>query len=472
MLSRFYLFLSFVIGCQFSRAQIIEEMTVLQFGYYIDSLIENDKKLEAYDMFYSYTNFLPAYNKRMSNQKELMEIQSRILEAVKFLKDSPKEDLFNYNKPIIYSALKDGNFHKALLYTAQFKDGVLEATSLYDSITQLLPIDSIEVYGVGFPPQLFSAPQTTNAFSPHSLIDSTLFYLKRDSSLFSGVVISRENDPMSMLNELAVLNYDRFINGKRVERQFQSFVFSNSFHKNQLFFGHDSCHYQLYHKSVYNESDTIRTYFFGNNEELLKEQESLKQKNGVIELIKEIEYNSNGTIIKWKELAPISDKHSMYNSYWCWVNQFGDTLNDGFTFLKNDIEINQERTLNEQGDTIYLSRTVNSVLDGLQIEISKSSEGLNFELRYVFDNGKLIKILSDSVVYFDENWNVISKEEYIHLMNDESNDDRYFYSGFFMEYFPDVDFKAFPYYLAPTCFGKNDFKLFKKSVKNYFNVKI
>lgn len=471
MILRIILVLNVVLGCQISRAQIIEEMTVEEFGTYIYKLIEKEKAIEAYDLFNTYANFIPTYNKRISHQKELLDIQKRIEESLNYISEIPKERLFEHYLSIIFKALEESNYQKALIITSQFKDDVKKALTLYNNIINMLPSDSIQIYYKTMPYQLFSVPQMNNYYDPNSILDNTLFYLKKDSSLFSGVIISRDNGPQSMETEIAGLNYDRFENGKRVERKFQGYVFSNSYHKNKLFFGHDSSHYRLNHTVVYDESDTIQSFFFGYKEELIKEQQSLNLKHGGSPMIKEVEYNLDGTIKKWKELAPVSEKHSQYSYYSCWVNQFGDTISEEFTLLKGEFEIIQERTLNESGDTINLSRTVNSFLDGLQIENRRSSHELNFELRYVFDNGKLIDILSDSVLYFNEDWKIISEEEYIHLMN-QDNDYSYFYSGIFKEYFPDVEFKTHPYFLSVSDVVNKNYKKFKKEVRKYFKVKI
>ncbi len=457
---------------QILQAQILEEMTVAQFGKHIDSLIANESIVEAYYEFYTYTNFTPTYNKRIPYKNELLDLRNRVEEAKLSIVGISKKELFAYNKPLIDNALEERNHQKALLIAGQFKDELEVASDLFNKIEKMLPMDSIQVYGSSFPYQLFTSPQLLTIYNSNSISENTLVYLKKDSSLFKGVIISSQNEPMSMETGIAWLDYDRFENGKRVERKRQGFVFSNSLHKNQLFFGHDSNHYRLNYMTLDNLNDTIRSYVYGNPEELIKETVLLNQIYDGIKTIKEIEYNSDESIKKWKELAPISEKHSQYDTYSCWVNQFGDTISEEFVLVKGELEITQQRTFNSNGDTISLSRTVNSFIDGLQIENRYSSDGFNFELRSVFDNGTVIDILTDSVLYFNEDWDIISKEDYIMLMNQGGDDFIYFESGIFNEYFPDVDFKSYPYFIAVSYVVTKSFKKFKKSVKKYFKVKV
>lgn len=472
MVLRVFLLLQLLFVGITSKAQIFEEITVKQFATYVDSLLEKGEIVKAHDEFYIYTNFLPRYNERMRYREELLSLQKRVDNAQPRLNNlSQKKTYSRYYEDRISKILNDKHYQKIIYFLYNYKDSIRNAAILFDSIYRLLPYDTIDLIGSGMPMQLYTVPQVGNYYTPQTITDNILFYRKNDSTLYTGVIISRHNEPMSIETEIAALTYDRFENGKRVERNYQGYAFSNYLHKNQLFFGHDSSHYRLSY-SVYYKSDTVRTYFLGYKEELIKEQVSLTQKNGANNLIKEIEYNLDGTIKKWKELAPISEKHSEYDSYWCWLNQYGDTINEEFVIVKDGLDIHQERTLNTNGDTITLFRTVNSFLDGLHIENRQSSDGLNFELRYVFDNGTLIDILSDSVLYFNKEWKIISKEDYIHLMNQDDDDYSDFYPGMFNEYFPDVEFKTHPYFLSTSYIGLNNYKQFKNVVRKHFKVKL
>lgn len=461
---------------QILQAQILEEMTVDHLGKHMDSLIAKGDIIKAYDEFYIYTNFLPIHNQIMRTNEALLEVQKRVENAKLGLSGKSEEQLFEYYRTYLSEIIKTRNYQKAILILNRFTK-IKEANLLLDNVTKILPSDTVNTYQHNFPVHLFSVPQREQYDYNYDIItDDYTIYRKADSTLFTGIIISRNNTAESMTNDYANLAYDNYVNGQRIERKAMIFgrsqYLQKNLYSNDLFFGYDSNHYRLFYKVITNRTDTIRSFTYLNNDELIKEEISVKTKNNGVQSVFVAEYNSDGSIKIWKELAPISEKHSQYDSYSCWVNQFGDTLSEAFVLVKDELNIVQERILNPHGDTISLSRTVNAILDGLQIENRHDDDGLNFELRSIFDDGTVVDVLSDSIVYFNEVWKVISKEEYILLMNQGDDDFPYFYSGIFKEYFPDVDFKPYPYFIAASYVETKNFKQFKKAVKKYFKVKI
>ncbi len=476
MILRLLFVLQLALCHQILQAQILEELSVDHLGRHMDSLISKGEIIKAYDEFYIYTNFLPNHNQIMGDNEALLEVQKRVENAKLGLSGKSDEQLFEYYRIYLNELIKTRNFQKASLILNRFNK-IKEANVLLDSVTRILPTDTIHVYQQNFPVQLFSVPQRELYDYNNDLItDDFTIYRKLDSSLFKGIIISRNNTTESMMNEYAHLAYDNYVNGQRIERISMSFGraqnLQNDLYSNDLFFGYDSNHYILYHKVITNRTDTIRSFTYQNNNQLIKEETAVKTKNNGVQSVFFAEYNSDGSIKKWQELAPVSERHKHYDSYSCWVNQFGDTLSEEFVLVKDELTIVQERILNPQGDTISLSRTINSILDGLQIENRHDDDGLNFELRSIFDDGTVVDILSDSVLYFNEDWDIISKEEYILLMNQGDDDFPYFYSGIFKEYFPDADFKAYPYFISASGIGLKNYKQFTKAVKKYFKVKI
>lgn len=470
---RYYLFFMLLASGFNSRSQILEEMSVDELKVHIDSLLTNNELIEAHSQFYTYTNFLPNYGRNMRDREELMAIREQVENAVKVLHGNTLAENYHYYKPVIDRALTAHNYQKAMYLMSGFKNEVPEAEQRYDSLFQVLPNDTIHLTGSGVPIQLYSSPPLTMYSTNHNLPDSIVFYSKADSSLYSGVIISRFNNSMTMESGIASLTYDTYENGIRIERKQLGHTRSNEYHHNNLFFGYDSCHYRLSMKTLSNRTDTIRTYFYYYDEDISKEMTALKNRYGANTIILTVEYNTDGSIKRWEELAPYSPKHDKYENYTCYLNQFGDTISEDYVLRTGEKEISQYRRLNDQGDTLNLIRTVDGLIDGLQVERLDNSDGDYLELRYNCTAGKLSAILVDSTVYFDKDWKVISKERFIEIMNTKEYPCSFMGVGLFKEYFPNTELSNEPYFMTEQDYITNkNYKKFRKACRKYFGVKI
>lgn len=471
--SRFYFLLVFI-GIGFcSRSQILEEMSAVELEAHIDSLLSIDEQIEAYAQFYAYTNFLPNYSSNMHEREKILEIRERVENSITFLQGLTPDKLYSYYKPVIERALMKQDYQKAMYMISSFKDELPEVKKRYDSLLQILPNDTIHLTVSGVPIQLYSSPPLTLYSTNHNLPDSLVFYSKADSSLYSGVIISRFNNSMTMESGIASLTYDTYENGIRIERKQLGYTRSNEYHHNNLFFGYDSCHYRLSMNTLSNRTDTIRTYFYYYDEDISKEMTALKNRYGANTIILTVEYNTDGSIKRWEELAPYSPKHDKYENYTCYLNQFGDTISEDYELRTEGKEISQYRRLNDQGDTLDLSRTIDGLFDGLQIERLDNSDGDYLELRYNCTAGKLSAILVDSTVYFDEDWKVISKERFIEIMNTKEYPCSFMGVGLFKEYFPNTELSNEPYFMTEQDYITNkNYKKFRKACEKYFGMKL
>lgn len=451
------------------QAQILEEMSPEQLEGYIDTLLEEGRIEEADAEYLRYYRFLPIYQTRMSAEEHLLEVYWKVNSATSALICLSQETRYTRLIPRLEKLVQLHRSEEARWILLSYKKEIPAAASWYAQL-MALPMDTLHVHAGHLPIQLYAnTEQLYYRVQPALFLDSALLYAKKDAKPYTGVIVSRECPPESMETGAALLTFDHYTEGRLIGRKIQAYVRTQDLHANTLFPGYNSNHYQCITETHIDRSDTVRTLTYAGTWVYMEEL-AVKSPHGYLEAVRNIVYTEDGSIALWQEKTAPTEAHQAYDYYECWVNQRGDTLSELYELHHGDQYITSERRLDAAGDTVLLLRTVDGLLDGLQIQLYATDPDAS--VRYRCSRNKVEDILSPELTYFDAKWKVVDKAHFLEALNREEIPTDHILPVHFRAYLPDYAWVGNPVFLSMVLpDAPRDFRRFTKACKKAFKLK-
>ena len=397
-----------------SFSQTIEDLEFSEFIEVIDSLKQNENYLEAWHIRYEYVMFSNRnFNKQMHIRFKEIDEELHVLITTKV----SKEEQINYYRNKADVLILKHLYKKAIyaLMPLQYIDSTLNIQKEILDLTLKLPTDTVRIYN-GHVLQLFSKESIGTSYSKNAV-----YYLISDSSLFSGVLIHKV---YTSYNGVVVLNYENYTDGKISSSKAESYQRSYTYHENNVHEYQDSSQFWLFSSQVITNDTSIIVQYF-NNGAIRKKTQGYH--HGVYSCQLNIIFDEKGDTTSFSIYNYKNNNDGTSNSHT--LNQYQDTVSVGVSreYYNNDDYITYEHLLNNNGDTISLLQTVNGLIDGLYIEEVKSDNNSFFK-RTLWDNGTIIDIQIENAIFVNEKNKVISKFQFIELINNDEYPDYEIYT--------------------------------------------
>ena len=396
--------------------QSIEESEYNAFIEKIDSLKENKLYLEANELCYEYstTLYLHNYYASANRSAQLTEIRNELAKLIdSYVSNSDK---VKYYRDKADRFIENANYKKALyaLLALPMLDSTLNVESEIHDLKLRLPTDTVKEYD-GHILQLFHK-------GGHPNIDkSSKYYLYRDSSLFSGVIIRKHK--VSSEVPSALLKYEHYADGLLTHTRSEYYLPTNQYHANKVFEFQDSSRFWLASTSTYHSVDgSSSTMTFYQTGTIKQINRGFNTPDSRCEL--SIAFNPSGDTISYAETThKTMDGDTTNVSYT--LNQYGDTTGISLSYSHGDDFITSDCSFNAKGDTISCYKTLNGILDGLEIsQFFDESESAYYK-RIIWDEGTLINVEIENAIFIGKNDNVVDKAQFIDYVNSISYHDVY-----------------------------------------------
>lgn len=431
--------------------QTIEEAEYAVFIGKIDSLREKKQYLEAYELYYEYSNTLYLHNHYASKNRstQLIEIRDNLTKSIQ--SHVSKADKVNYYREKADRFIEYANYKRALYAVVVLSriDSNLNVEREIHDLKLKLPTDTVKSYD-GHTPQLL--------WEGGNPSKTTECYLYRDSSLFSGVIIRKHQTASG--HHSTLLKYEHYIDGLLSHTRTEYYLPTNRYHRNKVFEYQDSSRFWLASTSTYHTIDgTSSAIIFYQTGAIKQLNRGHSTRNSSYEL--SIAFDPSGDTISYAETT---HQYSDTTDISYTLNQYGDTIGKSLNYAHENDFFTYDFTLGNNGDTISRYKTVNGKMDGLEISQFFDEADSAYYKRIIWDKGKIINIEIENAIFIGEKDKVVDKAQFIDYVNSKEYPEVYIESTVGL---PSSINKTGDQFLVSTHGGyyRDNQKIFKQKLK-------